>query len=405
MLKKVKAAVCTVLSVLTISAAFSGCGEEKKSSTVETKPQATEETIVQPTTAVPTTVPSTTDSPSEKQRRYNFLAIKQKSDSIYTKLDDIITENNFQGSVYLKLGNDLEFNKCSGASDEVQRKKNSLHTDFYTGSLTKHITAAAVLKLSEAKKLKLSDRLSKYFPDCSYADKVTVKNLLNMTSSIPSYTAKTNGKTGLVSELEKKIKKSNSEEQNKSEIMKWITSKKLSGKAGDKYRYSDSDYFLLGKIIEKASGTSYTSYVSETILKPLGMNNSGFKAPKSIANAYDDSKNAENKLTLGGVGFSALGFISNVSDTIRYIEGIFDENVINSDSLLAMHTAYKGGYGYGVKIDGDRITIISEVGAYSSTITYSTDETELFVAYSNYASSDTSKLNELFKDYLREFCL
>ena len=135
------------------------------------------------------------------------------------------------------------------------------------------------------------------------------------------------------------------------------------------------------------------------------MNNSGFKAPKSIANAYDDSKNAENKLTLGGVGFSALGFISNVSDTIRYIEGIFDENVINSDSLLAMHTAYKGGYGYGVKIDGDRITIISEVGAYSSTITYSTDETELFVAYSNYASSDTSKLNELFKDYLREFCL
>ncbi len=43
MLKKVKAAVCTVLSVLTISAAFSGCGEEKKSSTVETKPQATEE--------------------------------------------------------------------------------------------------------------------------------------------------------------------------------------------------------------------------------------------------------------------------------------------------------------------------------------------------------------------------
>ena len=119
MLKKVKAAVCTVFSVLTISAAFSGCGEGKKSSTVETKPQATEETIVQPTTAVPTTVPSTTDSPSEKQRRYNFLAIKQKSDSIYTKLDDIITENNFQGSVYLKLGNDLEFNKCSGASDEV----------------------------------------------------------------------------------------------------------------------------------------------------------------------------------------------------------------------------------------------------------------------------------------------
>lgn len=405
LLKTVKISLCVLLSLITLGTVFSGCGKEEQSSVAETKPVATEKPTVQPTTAAPTTVPSTGDSAGEKQRRYNFLAIKQKSDSIYTKLDDIITENNFQGSVYLKLGNDLEFNKCTGSSDEFQRKKNSLHTSFYTGAFTQHITAAAVLKLSEDKKLGLNDKLNKYFSGCSYGEKVTVKNLLTMTAPIPGYTKKTGGKTVLADDLEKKIKKDNSEEKNKNEIEKWILSQKLKGKSGEKYSYSDSCYFLLGKIIEKAAGTSYTSYISENILKPLGMNSSGFKAPSGLASPYDDSDEKDNKLFFGGVGFSSFGFISNVSDTIRYIEGIFDENVINSDSLLAMHTAFKGGYGYGVKIDGDRISISSKLGAYSSKITYSTDEAELYVAYSNYASSDSSKLNDLFKDYLKEFCL
>ncbi|HCA04485.1 MAG TPA: hypothetical protein DEO32_01165 [Ruminococcaceae bacterium] len=404
-MKNYKFALCAVLSILIAAAAFTGCNNNDKSSATETNPVSTEKATVQPATSAPATKPSTDDSASEKQRKYNFLAIKQKSDAIYSSLDDIISDNNFSGSVYLKLGNDLEFNKCSGSSDEVQRKKNSLHTNFYTGSLTKHITAAAVLKLSEEKKLSLDDNLGKYFPDCSYAKDVTIKNLLTMTSAVPSYTKVANGKLQLVDELDKKIKEDYSEKKNKSAVLNWILSQKLNDRAGKKYKYSDSGYFLLGEIIEKASGTSYTAYVSENILKPLGMNNSGFKAPSSLATAYDDKNESVNKLTLGGVGYSALGFISNVSDTIRYIEGIFDENVINSNSLLAMHTPFLNGYGYGVKIDGDRIEISSNLGAYSATVTYSTDETELYVAYSNYASSDAHALNVLFKDYLKEFLI
>ena len=404
-MKNYKFALCAVLSILIAAAAFTGCNNNDKSSATETNPVSTEKATVQPATSAPATKPSTDDSASEKQRKYNFLAIKQKSDAIYSSLDDIISDNNFSGSVYLKLGNDLEFNKCSGSSDEVQRKKNSLHTNFYTGSLTKHITAAAVLKLSEEKKLSLDDNLGKYFPDCSYAKDVTIKNLLTMTSAVPSYTKVANGKLQLVDELDKKIKEDYSEKKNKSAVLNWILSQKLNDRAGKKYKYSDSGYFLLGEIIEKASGTSYTAYVSENILKPLGMNNSGFKAPSSLAAAYDDKNESVNKLTLGGVGYSALGFISNVSDTIRYIEGIFDENVINSNSLLAMHTPFLNGYGYGVKIDGDRIEISSNLGAYSATVTYSTDETELYVAYSNYASSDAHALNVLFKDYLKEFLI
>ena len=351
-MKSVKIALCMVLALLTASASFTGCGKEEKSSAVETKPAATEKPTAEPATAAPTTVPSTTDSAAVNQRRYNFLAIKQKSDAIYTKLDDIITDNNYNGTVYLQLGNDLEFSKCSGFSNEVQRQRNSLHTSFYTGSLTKSLTAVSILKLSEDKKLKLTDKIDKYFPKCSYAKDVSIKDLLTMTSAIPSYTVLKGNSLSLVEAVDKKIKTGNTDEKNKTAVLDWILAQKLKGKPGQKYKYSDSGYFLLGMIIEKASGTSYTSYVSENILKPLGMNSSGFKAPNNLAAAYNDKKDSQEKLTLGGVGFSALGFISNVSDTIRYIEGLFDESVINSSSLLKMHTAYKNGYGYGVQ-NGD----------------------------------------------------
>lgn len=402
-MRKPIAVICALMILVTLLA---GCGSQEQSSKKSSKTVTTTAPATHPPTMAPATKPATTDSSSEK-RRYNFLAIKQKSDLIYASLDDIIKENNYKGAVYLRLGNDLEFSQSAGSSDEVQRKRNSLHTCFYTGSITKHLTAAAVLKLSEDKKLSLDDTVDKYFDKCSFGKQVKIKDLLSMTSGIPSYTRFEPEETHhlvLVDEVDKLISEKNSEEKNKSAILKWILSQKTGGEPGQKYSYSDSDYFLLGKIIEKASKTSYTAYISENILKPLGMNNSGFRAPKSLASPYNDSADKKEKLTLEGVGYSALGFISNVSDTIRYIEGLFDESFINSDSLLAMHTAYKNGYGYGVQIDGDRISISSVIGAYSSTVTYSTDETELYVAYSNYSSSDSDTLNTLFTDYLSEFC-
>ncbi len=402
-MRLIKGTICALLGVLCL---FSGCGKEESSSQPATKPTATAEPTTAPVTTAPATKPSTDDSRQE-QRRYNYLAIKQKSDVIYSKLGDIISENNYQGTVYLKIGNDLEFSHSSGSSDEVQRKKNSLHTCFYTGSLTKHLTAAAVLKLNEEKKLSIDDKLGKYFKDCTCGKDVTVKNLLTMTSGIPSYTEVSkdpNPLLTLTDDLDKRIDKKNSEKKNKSIILSWILSQKSKGKPGKTYAYSDSNYFLLGEIIEKASGTSYSSYIDENILKPLGMNSSGFRAPNSLATGYDDNSKQDVKLTYAGVGYAALGFISNISDTIRYVEGLFDERFINSDSLLKMHTAYKNGYGYGVQINGDRISISSRIGAYSATVTYSTDESELYAAYSNYASSDSETLNTLFKYYLKEFC-
>ncbi len=402
MLQTVKRIACVSLAAVLF---MSGCGNEKKSSSSE--PERTQPVTTAPVTTAEPTVASTgaaTVDNATAPRKYNFLAIKQKTDVICTNLENIISDNHFQGAVYLKLGNDLEFSRCTGASDEVEHQNNSIHTYFNAGALTKHLTAAAVLKLSEEKRLSLSDKLNKYFKNCSYGSSVKIKDLLTMTSGVPSYTefSESSGKLLLNSELDSKIKENNSEEENKSAVLKWILSQKTDGTPGTVYRYSDSDFFLLGKIIEQASGTSYTSYIKDNILKPLGVNHSGFKQPKSMASAYDDSDKV-NKLTLEGVGYSALGFITNISDTIRYIEGMFDESIINSDSLLDMHTPWKNGYGYGVKIDGDRITLNSQIGAFGTMITYSTDESELFVSYSNYSSSDTYKLNTLFNDYLSEF--
>ena len=403
MRKPLKYVLCASLCALTL---FAGCNQPETSSNTQTEttaaPTTVKPTVTQPVTEAPTTTPSTSDNAREPVRKYNFLAIKQKSDAIDASLKDIIGKNNYMGSVYLKLGNDLEFIECAGYSNEVERMNNSIHTCFYTGSLTKHITATAVLQLAEQKKIDLDDKIGKYLPDCSYGDKVTVRNLLTMTSAVPGYTKETaegSNNCVLKEELAKKVKKDSSERDNHKVIIDWILSQKLNGKPGAKFEYSDSNYYLLGDIIEKVSGTGYSAYVKENILKPLGMSRSGFKPPQNLAVSYTDGKD-DCKLLYAGVGYSSLGFISNISDTIRYIEGLLDESLINSDSLMLMHTEFKDGYGYSVNISGDRMSIASTIGAYSTKITYATDESELFAAYSNYASSDSDSLHTQFKKYL-----
>ena len=402
MIKSVKYLLSASLCALIL---LSGCTEPKQSSTEATKPQVTTTLVTEPTTVAPTTTAATSDTPEEETKKYNFLAIKQKSNVIDTKLKGIISDNHFQGSVYYKIGNDLEFIQSTGASNEIEHKNNSIHTCYYTGSFTKQLTATAILKLNEDGMLQLDDTLEKYFKDCEYADKVTVKNLLTMTSGIPSY-VQTDDKilpeAKLADELDGKIKKDNSAKENKSQILKWILSQKTIIEPDSNFLYSDSDYYLLGEIIEKVSGKSYSDYISEAILKPLGMNHSGFTSVKDLAVGYSDNSE-QSKLLYDNVGYSSLGFISNISDTLKFIEGLLKESVINNDSLLAMHTVYKGNFGYGVYINGDKISISSKIDAFSTKINYVTDESEIFVAYTNYASSDASYLHSLFKKYLAEF--
>ena len=403
MLKPISILLCLLI---TGSALLCGCNSGEES---ETEP-ATQATTAPATVAPTTAAPATKDSADGQG--YNYVAIKKKSGEIISQFDKIVESKNFNGTIYMKLGNDFEYLSSKGAANSNKHIDNSVNTRFYIGGITKQFTAAAVLMLSEKKKLSLDDTLDKYFPDYEAGGKVTVKQLLNMTSGINTYVLHndiTTPSNYLIGELDEKVKEDNSAKENKELILDWIFSQKLIFAPGTKFDESESNYFLLGEIIEQASGMSYADYLKTAIFAPLGMGSSNFEPDEKMALAYDKAANTKS-LNYKGVGYSAFGMISSVSDLLKWTDGLLNNQVLTPASFKLMFSNQVSGikdnkisYGFGVKMNGKTAFINGKYDAFGSILSYNTDKSEIFVSLTNYTASDNKAVRDNFKKVLQKY--
>lgn len=390
MLISSKKVLCLVISALTaFSVCLTGCGKDTQSSV-----SATEKT-----TAVAALQPVTKAATSDEQTQeptWNYSELKRKSSDISENLDEIITDNKFRGTVYVKIGNALEYIGTNGFSDKDRHTKNSTDTCFRIASLTKQFTAVAVMQLVEEGKLSLDDTIDKYFPSYKYGKKITVKNLLTMTAGIKDYINKdgdTNTYAYNESQLEYKVSAENSAKKNKKAVMDWILDQELNFEPDEKYMYSNSAYFLLGDIIEQVSKTSYEKYIKENILKPSGMMNTGFEGTDKLAVGYQDIY--DNAWTLyPGVGYSATSLISNVPDLLKWVDALCTNKLISEKSFKEMTTPYKGNYGYGfvVSKDSNMISHTGKIDKYNAALVFTKDENQIYIALSNYSNSSPINL-------------
>lgn len=390
MLISSKKILCLAISALTaFSVCFTGCGKDTQSSV-----SATEKT-----TAVAASQPVTKAATSDEQKQeptWNYSELKRKSSDISKNLDAIITDNKFRGTVYVKIGNALEYIGTNGFSDKDRHTKNSTDTCFRIASLTKQFTAVAVMQLVEEGKLSLDDTIDKYFPSYKYGKKITVKNLLTMTAGIKDYINKdgdTNTYAYSESQIEYKVSAENSAKKNKKAVMDWILDQELNFEPDEKYMYSNSAYFLLGDIIEQVSETSYEKYIKENILKPSGMMNTGFEGTDKLAVGYQDIY--DNAWTLyPGVGYSATSLISNVPDLLKWVDALCTNKLVSEKSFKEMTTPYKGNYGYGfvVSKDSNMISHTGKIDKYNAALVFTKDENQIYIALSNYSNSSPINL-------------
>lgn len=403
-MKTIKPVLCLVLAVLLL---FGGCssGNETKESAVETQPTTQEETTYPVATTVPP-MPASPDSlPDDSNLKLNNVEIKNNLNEIESTIDNLQSYHGFEGALYTKIGNDFEYLNATGIANKGAHINNSVYTRFYTGSLTKVMTAVAVMKLSEEKKLSLDDTLGKYFPDCAYAKSVTVRQLLTMTSGIPDYVRTSDiaaGEKALTPALAAKVSSDNTAEKNRAEILGWILSQKRSGDKEAPYAFSDSNYFLLGEIVAKTSGKSYEEYLNEEIFHPLYMTKTGFASDESTARPYNGSQHGA-QLLYQGVGYASFGMISNVSDLLKLIDGLLSYQIITQDSLKAIMTDYGNGWGYGAYVNGNRLSALGSVDAYSAKLSFTTDKSQIFVALTNNADCDPNFIHRLLRNYLVKY--
>jgi CubicO group peptidase (beta-lactamase class C family) len=135
---------------------------------------------------------------------------------------------------------------------------------FRIGSVTKQFTSAGIMKMVEQGKLKVSDPITLYLPGYpTHGHNITIENLLTHTSGIKSYTSM--GET---------MKEIVNEDLTVDELVDSFKDAPMDFAPSTAYKYSNSGYALLGAIIEKISGKSYTDYIQDEFFTPLGMTSS-----------------------------------------------------------------------------------------------------------------------------------
>lgn len=270
------------------------------------------------------------------------------------KLDKYLVSANkfykFNGSALIAQHGEILLEKSYGFKDFSKKVLNDSNTIFQICSVTKQFTATVILKLQEEGKLSIRDKLSNYFPEFNYADKITLENLLTHTSGIYNYT--------------------NDIDENDSVIVCHPVSKqlaldimfkhKLDFKPGTRFSYDNSGYYLLGLIIEKVTGKSYEQNVRDIIFSPLQMTHSLFDFKNSndtnIATGYK-KLNEDKQLVATGwrwdstVSYSAGGIWSTTGDMYRWAKAIANKEILSADSWKAAFTPLLGHYGYGWWID------------------------------------------------------
>ena len=264
-----------------------------------------------------------------------------------TRLDQVANSytagNAFMGTVLVVNGEQVLLDKGYGMADLEWGNPNAPDVKFRLGSLTKQFTATLVLLLQEDGKLKIEDPVSKYLPDAPKTwEKITLANLLGHTSGIPSFT---DAKEFAVWRMSSHTTE---------EELAQFRDKPLDFEPGSKFAYSNSNYEVLGAVIEKVTGKNYGDLLRERIFDPLGMKDSGLDTDELIlprrAQGYMPGKGGlvlarSESMT---VPWAAGSIYSTTGDLLKWEHGLFGGKVLSADSLKAMTTPGKGSYGLGV---------------------------------------------------------
>jgi CubicO group peptidase (beta-lactamase class C family) len=190
---------------------------------------------------------------------------KERLDSFLNVMAD---NDLFTGSILVAEHGEVIYKKSVGYWNAEQKIPNSDTTQFQLASMSKPLTALAVLQLVQKGKLQLNAQVTRYLPDFPYAN-ITVQHLLTHTSGLPgkfeeSYIAK-HPQTVLT---------------NNEDYSLLITSgAALVSPPGDKWAYSNTGYMVLAQIIEKVSGMPFETYMKKRVFEPAGMTHTYVRAP------------------------------------------------------------------------------------------------------------------------------
>ncbi|MGQ0764016.1 MAG: serine hydrolase [Acidobacteriota bacterium] len=273
-----------------------------------------------------------------------------------------ISERSVPGlSVAVMRGARLTLAKGYGFADLDQKIPAAPETVYQLGSISKQFTAAAVMRLVERGKVRLDDPLTKHIPDYPTQGRtVLVRQLLHQTSGIREF---------LFLPGFDEMESGPAEKYSRDDLINLFKKEPFTFAPGERWAYSNSNYTLLGVIIERASGMSYEQFLQQTFFKPLGLH-----ATHSCGTRSTDRQFAKGHLPRDGriaavpsinmnTAIGDGGLCSNVLDLVRWERALAGGRAVSQSSYRRMivsdpvRRGYRPEYGFAlslVPLDGRR---------------------------------------------------
>jgi len=253
-----------------------------------------------------------------------------------TKLDELFTHfvdnDKFMGTVAVSRAGRVIFQKQCGIHlpDASPEHGADEETQYRIGSITKIFTAAMIMQLVEEGKLSLDTKLSTFHPDVTNADAISIRQLLGHRSGIGSLTD------------DLTYDNWNTEKKSREQLIEIISRQPEKFEPGSKAEYSNSNYVLLGFIIESVTNSDYSQQLKSRICDRAGLSRTDYMTMADLGNnvAHSFSKSGEqwepHSQTDPSIPHGAGAIMSTATDLTRFAEALFGGKLVSEASLQEM---------------------------------------------------------------------
>lgn len=310
----------------------------------------------------------------------------------------------FNGTLLVARNGGIVYHESMGVADRSTGDSITNEMPYQMASVSKPITAAAIMLLVQQGEIQVEDKITKYFPELMQFNQVTIKHLLTHTSGIPDYIYR------LPAAWEKeKINRYMTNE----DLVSFYSKKKYRCiyTPGYRYDYSNTNYALLASIVERVTEQKFSDYVKANIFDPLGMCNSHVFTPEQDSTTGNPIKGyrwtGRSWLEYGEDFRNGIagdkGVFSTADDMMRFAKGFeADYLFCNETCERIFKPTYTRGrgeseYGFGWRMrEWDSMPVVLHYGFWNSFRTGLIEFPEsdvTFVILNNFTGASGGRVN------------
>ncbi|WP_081763163.1 serine hydrolase domain-containing protein [Agrilactobacillus composti] len=280
-----------------------------------------------------------------------------------TKIEGLLNDSHFTGTALLYKKGQPVYQQGFGYADFSKKRKNDYNSLFQWASVQKSLTAVLLMKQVELGKVKLSDKLNRYYPAVQGSDQITLRQMLNMNSGLSMG----------VQQLTYANKDA--------KIVNFAVDHAIfQPNQLNQWQYAPVNYVLLAGVIEKITGKSYAALAKEQVFKPLGLKNTGFmpnfaKEPNRTVPYNSQKGNLDaytQPINITPISYNReLGtgnIYSTAGDLLKFQQAVIDGQIIDKKSLATLRNTTGGNYGGGVYNYDKHIYSHGFVTGYEATV-------------------------------------